>query len=205
MSNRKNRRARQPKARQQRPAQHGQEAADAASKMDAFIDRKIAEDKALCEEAKAKAEVAVLLRRLCRDCNVQHLRDRIAVKVVDSQWRADTLGWEETTPSQLGRLRNAVLRPVKEDNQWKEGLSEFLAQLDFKKWSKDTAKRDILRSNLNRLADPDSFWQAADIAPPEEPHFYWRTALTTLLLGALRAHSRERERERERANPGTEL
>ena len=210
MPRRKRRRARQqPKAPQQRPAQHGQKAVGVASKLDAVIDRKIAENKALHEEAKAKAEVAVLLRRLRRDCNVQHLRDWIAVKVVDSQWRADTLGWEETTPSQLGRLRNAVLRPVKEDNQWKEGLSEFLAQLDFEKWSKDTRKRDILRSNLNRLADPDSFWEAADIAPPKvaehERLFYWRTALTTLLLGALRAHSRERERERERVSPGAEL
>lgn len=206
MSKRKSRRARQQsKARQQGPARHGPKAAGTASKLDAVIDRKIAEHKALHEETKANAEVAVLLRRLCRDCNVQRLRDRIAVKVVDSQWRADTLGWEETTPSQLGRLRNAVLRPVKEDNQWKEGLSEFLAQLDFEKWSKNTRKRAILRYKLDQLADPDSFWKAADIARPKgaehETLFYWRAALTTLLLGALRAHARERER----ANPGAEL
>ena len=223
MPKRKNRRARQQsKAPQQGRAQRGQKAVGAAS----LFDRKPAEsrekveqankskalletglEKKEVEKAQAEAEQPELLQRLRRDYNLRHLRDQIAVKVVDSQWRADTLGWEETTPSQLGRLRNAVLRPVKEDNQWKEGLSEFLAQLDFEKWSKDTGKRDILRSNLNRLADPDSFWQAAGITPPEtppevEPHFYWRAALTTLLLGALRAHSRERERER--ANPGAD-
>ena len=202
MSKRKSRRARRKsKAPRQRPAQRGQKAAGEASKLDAVIDRKIAEDKALHEEAKAKAEVALLLRRLCRDCNVQHLRDQIAVKVVQEDWRKKVLGWNEETPSQLGRLRNAVLRPVIKDQDWQEQFKAFIETLDSEKWS--TASTD----NLNRLAEPKSFWQAAaGIAPPEppevEPHFYWRAALTTLLLGALRAHSRERERER--ANPGAE-
>lgn len=137
-----------------------------------------------------------------RDYNVQHLRDQIAVKVAQKDWRETVLGWKEETPSQLGRLRNAVLRPVIKDQDWQKQFKAFIATLDAEKWS--TASTD----NLNRLAEPKSFWQAADIAPPEvEPHVYWRAALTTLLLGALRAHSRERERERERerANPGAEL
>lgn len=126
MSKRKSRRARQQsKARQQRPARHGPKAASAASKLDAVIDRKIAENKALHEEAKAKAEVAVLLRRLCRDCNVQRLRDRIAVKVVQKDWREKVLGWKEETPSQLGRLRNAVLRPVIKDQDWQKQFKTF--------------------------------------------------------------------------------
>ena len=199
MSKKKSRRARkQSKARQQRPARHRQKAADVASKLDAVIDRKIAEDKARREEAKAKAEVAVLLQRLRRDYNVRDLRDQIAVKVVQKDWREKVLGWKEETPSQLGRLRNAVLRPVIKDQDWQKQFKTFIETLDPEKWS--TASAD----NLHRLAEPESFWQAADIAPPEvEPHFYWRTALSTLLLGALRAHSRERERER--ANPGAEL
>ena len=183
-------------ARQQKPAQPRQRrAVDAASNPDAAtIDRKVAE----YEEAKANAEVDALLRRLCRDFNVQRLRDQIAVKVVQKDWRETVLGWKEETPSQLGRLRNAVLRPVTKDQDWQKQFKAFIETLDSEKWS--TASTD----KLNRLAEPDSFWQAADIAPPEvEPHFYWRAALTTLLLGALRAHSRERERER--ANPGAEL
>ena len=200
MSKRKSRRARkQAKARQQRPAQHAQKAVDVASKQDAVIDRKIAKDKALHEEAKANAEVAVLLQRLCRDCNVQHLRDQIAVKVVQKDWRATVLGWREETPSQLGRLRNAVLRPVIKDQDWQKQFKAFIETLDPEKWAAASTDK------LNQLAEPDSFWQAADIALPKgaehETLFYWRRALTTLLLGALRAHSRERER----ANPGAEL
>lgn len=192
-------------ARQQKPAQPRQRrAVDAASNPDAAtIDRKFAEyeeakakEIAEYEEAKANAEVDALLRRLCRDFNVQRLRDQIAVKVVQKDWREKVLGWKEETPSQLGRLRNAVLRPVTKDQDWQKQFKAFIETLDSEKWS--TASTD----KLNRLAEPDSFWQAADIAPPEvEPHFYWRAALTTLLLGALRAHSRERER----ANPGAEL
>ena len=212
MSNKKSRRARQQsKARQQRPAQRGQKAAGAASKLDAVIDRKLAEssekieqankstalrEKKEVEKAKAEAEQPELLQRLRRDYNVQHLRDQIAVKVVHKGWREKFLGWKEETPSQLGRLRNAVLRPVVKGQDWQKQFKAFIETLDPEKWS--AASTD----NLNRLAEPDSFWQAADIAPPEvEPHFYWRAALTTLLLGALRAHSRERER----ANPGAEL
>ena len=208
MSKRKSRRARQqPKARQQRPAQHGQKAAGVASS----FDRKLAESREKVEQAnKSKAlleakeieEAAVgseepeLLQRLRRDYNVQHLRDQIAVKVVQKDWREKVLGWKEETPSQLGRLRNAVLRPVIKDQDWQKQFKTFIATLDPEKWS--TASTD----NLNRLAEPKSFWQAAGIAPPEvEPHFYWREALTTLLLGALRAHSRERER----ANLGADL
>ena len=201
MSKKKSRRARQkPKSPQQQPTRHRQKAVDEASKLDAVIDRKIPENKALREEAKAKEEVAVLLRRLRRDYNVQDLRDQIAVKVVRKDWREKVLGWKEETPSQLGRLRNAVLRPVTKDQDWQKQFKTFIATLDSEKWS--TASTD----NLNRLAEPKNFWQAAGIAPPEvEPHVYWRAALATLLLGALRAHSRERKRERERANPGTEL
>ena len=186
-----------------------------ASKLDAVIDRKIAEsrekvaqankskalletglEKKEVEKAKAEAEQPELLQRLRRDYNVQHLRDQIAVKVVQKDWREKVLGWKEETPSQLGRLRNAVLRPVIKDQDWQKQFKTFIETLDPEKWS--TAST----GNLNRLAEPDSFWQAADIAPPEvEPRFYWRAALTTLLLGALRAHSRERER----ANPGADL
>lgn len=218
MSKRKSRRARQqPKAPRQRPARHGQKAAGVASKLDAVIDRKLAEsrekveqankstawletglEKKEVEQAKAQAEQPELLQRLRRDYNVQHLRDQIAVKVVHKDWRGKVLGWEEETPSQLGRLRNAVLRPVIKDQDWQKQFKTFIETLDPEKWS--TASTD----KLNRLAEPDSFWQAVDITPPEvEPHFYWRTALTTLLLGALRAHSRERERER--VNPGADL
>ena len=203
MSKRKSRRARkQSKARQQRPARHGQKAVGEVSNLDAILDQKIAAQKALHEKAKAKAEVAVLLQRLRRDYNVRDLRDQIAVKVVQKDWREKVLGWKEETPSQLGRLRNAVLRPVIKDQDWQKQFKTFIETLDPEKWS--TASTD----NLNRLADPDSFWEAAGITRPEiEPHFYWRAALTTLLLGALRAHSRERERERERerANPGADL
>ena len=216
MSKRKSRRARQKsKARRQRPVQHGQKAAGVASP----FDRKLAEsrekvqqankskalldtglEKEEVEKAKAEAEQPELLQRLRRDYNVRHLRDQIAVKVVQKNWREKVLGWEEETPSQLGRLRNAVLRPVIKDQDWQKQFKTFIETLDPEKWS--TASTD----KLNRLAEPKSFWQAAGIAPPEiEPHVYWRAALTTLLLGALRAHSRERERERERANPGTEL
>lgn len=216
MSKRKSRRARQqPKSRQQRPAQHGQKAAGVASP----FDRKLAEsrekvqqankskalletvlEKKELEKAKAEAEQPELLQRLRRDYNVQHLRDQIAVKVVRKDWREKVLGWKEETPSQLGRLRNAVLRPVIKDQDWQKQFKTFIETLDPEKWS--TASTD----KLNRLAEHKSFWQAAGIAPPEvEPHVYWRAALTTLLLGALRAHSRERERERERANPGAEL
>ena len=212
MSKRKNRRARQqPKARQQRPAQRGQKAVGVASP----FERKLAEsmekveqankskasletalEKKEVEKAKAQAEQPELLQRLCRDYNVRHLRDQIAVKVVHKGWRENVLGWKEETPSQLGRLRNAVLRPVIKDQDWQKQFKAFIETLDPEKWS--TASTD----NLNRLAEPKSFWQAADIAPPEvEPHVYWRAALTTLLLGALRAHSREREQ----ANPGAEL
>ena len=178
MSKRKSRRARQkPEARQQRPARHGQKAAGAAS---------------------AEAEQPELLQRLRRDYNVQHLRDQIAVKVVRKDWRENVLGWKEETPSQLGRLRNAVLRPVIKDRDWQKQFKAFIETLDPEKWSTASTGK------LNRLAEPDSFWQAAGIAPPEvEPDFYWRAALTTLLLGALRAHSRERERER--ANSGADL
>lgn len=214
MSKRKSRRARQQsKARQQRSAQHGQKAAGAASP----FDRKLAEsrekveqankskalletglEKKEVEKAQAEAEPPELLQRLRRDYNVQHLRDQIAVKVVQKDWREKVLGWKEETPSQLGRLRNAVLRPVIKDQDWQKQFKTFIETLDSEKWA--AASTD----NLNRLAEPKSFWQAADIAPPEvEPHFYWRAALTTLLLGALRAHSRERERER--ANPGDDL
>ena len=214
MSKRKSRRARQqPKARQQRPAQHGQKAAGVAS----LFDRKLAEssekieqankskalletglEKKEVEKAKAEAEQPELLQRLRRDYNVQHLRDQIAVQVVQKDWRENVLGWKEETPSQLGRLRNAVLRPVIKDRDWQKQFKAFIETLDSEKWS--TASKD----NLNRLAEPKSFWQVAGIAPPEvEPHFYWRAALTTLLLGALRAHSRERERER--ANSGADL
>lgn len=216
MSKRKSRRARQqPKSRQQRPARHGQKAAGVASP----FDRKLAEsrekvqqankstalldtglEKKEVEKAKAEAEQPELLQRLRRDYNVQHLRDQIAVKVVRKDWREKVLGWKEETPSQLGRLRNAVLRPVIKDQDWQKQFKTFIETLDPEKWS--TASTD----KLNRLAEHKSFWQAAGIAPPEvEPHVYWRAALTTLLLGALRAHSRERERERERANPGAEL
>ena len=212
MSKRKSRRARQqPKARQQRPARDGQKAVGVASP----FDRKLAEsrekveqankskalletglEKEEVEKAKAEAEQPELLQRLRRDYNVQHLRDQIAVKVVQKDWREKVLGWKEETPSQLGRLRNAVLRPLIKDQDWQKQFKTFIETLDPEKWS--TASTD----NLNRLAEPKSFWQAADIAPPEvEPHFYWRAALTTLLLGALRAHSRERERP----NPGAEL
>ena len=216
MSKRKSRRARQqPKARQQRPAQHGQKAVGVASP----FDRKLAEsrekveqankskalfetgrEKKEVEKAKAEAEQPELLQRLRRDYNVRHLRDQIAVKVVQKDWREKVLGWKEETPSQLGRLRNAVLRPVIKDQDWQKQFKTFIETLDPEKWS--TASTD----NLNRLAEPKNFWQAADIAPPAvEPHVYWRAALTTLLLGALRAHSREREREREPANPGADL
>ena len=218
MSKRKSRRTRQQsKVRQQRPAQRGQKAAGTASAVDAVLGRKSAEsrksaeqankskalletglEKEEVEKAQAEAEPPELLQRLRRDYNVQHLRDQIAVKVVQKDWREKVLGWKEETPSQLGRLRNAVLRPVIKDQDWQKQFKTFIETLDPEKWS--TASTD----NLNRLAEPKSFWQAADIAPPEvEPHFYWRAALTTLLLGALRAHSRERERER--ANPGAEL
>ena len=214
MSKRKNRRARQQsKAPQQRPARHGQKAAGTAS----LFDRKLAEsrgkveqankstalletglEKKEVEKATAQAEQPELLQRLRRDYNVQHLRDQIAVKVVQKGWREEVLGWQEQTPSQLGRLRNAVLRPVIKDQDWQKQFKTFIETLDPEKWAAASTDK------LNRLAEPDSFWQAADIAPPEvEPHFYWRVALTTLLLGALRAHSRERERER--ANPGAEL
>ena len=217
MSKRKSRRARKKfKAPRQRPAQRGQKAAGEVSNLNAILDQKIAEQKARHEEAKAKAEVAVLYR----DYNVRDLRDQIAVKVVQKDWREKVLGWKEETPSQLGRLRNAVLRPVIKDQDWQKQFKTFIETLDPEKWS--TASTD----NLNRLADPDSFWEAAGITCPEvepyfladpdsfweaagitrpeiEPHFYWRATLTTLLLGALRAHSRERERER--ANPGAEL
>ena len=214
MSKRKSRRARRKFQASQR-AHHGQKAVGEASAVDAVLDRKSAEsrksaeqankskalletglEKKEVEKAKAEAEPPELLQRLRRDYNVQHLRDQIAVKVVQKDWREKVLGWKEETPSQLGRLRNAVLRPVVKDQDWQKQFKAFIATLDSEKWS--TASTD----NLNRLAEPKSFWQAADIAPPEvEPHFYWRAALTTLLLGALRAHSRERER----ANHGTEL
>ena len=215
MPKRKSRRARQqPKARQQRPARHGQKAAGVAS----LLDRRLAEsrekveqankstallatglEKKEVEKAKAEAEQPELLQRLRRDYNVQHLRDQIAVKVVQKDWREKVLGWKKETPSQLGLLRNAVLRPVIKDQDWQKQFKTFIETLDPEKWS--TAST----ANLKRLADLDSFWQAADIAPPEvEPHFYWRAALTTLLLGALRAHSREREGERERVNPGAD-
>ena len=214
MSKRKSRRTRQQsKARQQQHARPRQEAAGVASP----FDRKLAEsrekveqankstalletglEKKEVEQAKAEAEQPELLQRLRRDYNVQHLRDQIAVKVVQKDWREEVLGWQEETPSQLGRLRNAVLRPVIKGQDWQKQFKMFIETLDPEKWS--TASTD----KLHRLADPDSFWQAADIAPPKvEPHFYWRAALTTLLLGALRAHSREREPER--ANPGAEL
>ena len=216
MSKRKSRRARKKfKAPRQRPAQRGQKAVGEASAVDAVLDRKSAESRKSAEQAnKSKAlpeekeiekaevvpEETELLQRLRRDYNVQHLRDQIAVKVVQKDWREKVLGWTEETPSQLGRLRNAVLRPVIKDQDWQKQFKTFIETLDPEKWS--TASTD----KLNRLAEHKSFWQAAGIAPPEvEPHVYWRAALTTLLLGALRAHSRERERERERANPGTEL
>ena len=218
MSKRKSRRARQQsKAPRQRPAQRGQKAAGEAS----LLDRRLAasrekveqanKSKALletglqkeeAEKAKAESEQPELLQRLRRDYNAQDLRDQIAVKVVQQGWRETVLGWKEETPSQLGRLRNAVLRPAIKDQDWQKQFKTFIETLDSEKWS--TASKD----KLNRLAEPKSFWQAADIAPPEvEPHVYWRAALTTLLLGALRAHSRERERERERerANPGADL
>lgn len=216
MSKRKSRRARQqPKARPQGPARHGQKAAGVASP----FDRKLAEsrekveqankskalletglEKKEVEKAKAEAEQPELLQRLRRDYNVRHLRDQIAVKVVQKDWREKVLGWKEETPSQLGRLRNAVLRPLIKDQDWQKQFKTFIETLDPEKWS--TASTD----NLNRLAEPKSFWQAAVITPPAvEPHVYWRAALTTLLLGALRAHSRERERERERVNPGADL
>ena len=161
------------------------------------------------EKAQAEAEQPELLQRLRRDYNVQHLRDQIAAQVVQEDWRKKVLGWKEETPSQLGRLRNAVLRPVIKDQDWQKQFKTFIETLDPEKWA--AASTD----NLNRLAEPDRFWQAADIEPPEvEPHFYWRAALTTLLLGALRAHSRERkwerererkwERERERVGPGAD-
>ena len=212
MSKRKSRRARQQsKAPQQGRAQHGQKAVGAAS----LFDRKLAEsrekveqankskalletglEKKEVEKAQAEAEQPELLQRLRRDYNLRHLRDQIAVKVVQKDWREKVLGWKEETPSQLGRLRHAVLRPVIKDQDWQKQFKTFIETLDSEKWA--AASTD----NLNRLAEPDSFWQAADIAPPEvEPHFYWRAALTTLLLGALRAHSRERER----ANPGADL
>ena len=215
MSKRKSRRARQqPKARQQRPARHGQKAVGVASP----FDRKLAEsrekveqankskallatgrEKKEVEKAKAEAEQPELLQCLRRDYNVQHLRDQIAVKIVQKDWREKVLGWKEETPSQLGRLRNAVLRPLIKDQDWQKQFKTFIETLDPEKWS--TASTD----NLNRLAEPKSFWQAADIAPPKvaehETLFYWRRALTTLLLGALCAHSRERER----ANPGADL
>lgn len=217
MSKGKSRRARQqPKDRQQGPAQRGQKAVGTASP----FDRKLAEsrekveqankstalletglEKKEVEQAQAQAEQPELLQRLRRDYNVQHLRDQIAVKVVRKDWREQVLGWQEETPSQLGRLRHAVLRPVIKDHDWQKQFKTFIETLDPEKWS--TASTD----NLNRLAEPDSFWEAAGITSPEgaapERLFYWRAALTTLLLGALRAHSRERERER--ANPGAEL
>ena len=215
MSKRKSRRARQKSKAPQR-AQHGQKAAGEASAVGAALDRKIAGSREIAEQANkskallktglekeevekatAEAEQPELLQCLCRDYNVQHLRDQIAVKVVQKDWRKKVLGWKEETPSQLGRLRNAVLRPVINDQDWQEQFKVFIETLDPEKWT--TASTN----NLKRLADPDSFWKAADIAPPEvEPHVYWRAALTTLLLGALRAHSRERERER--ANPGAD-
>lgn len=214
MSKRKSRRARRKFQASQR-AHHGQKAVGEVSAVDAVLDRKSAEsrksaeqankskalletglEKKEVEKAKAEAEQPELLQHLRRDYNVQHLRDQIAVKVVQKGWREKVLGWKEETPSQLGRLRNAVLRPVVKDQDWQKQFKAFIATLDSEKWS--TASKD----NLNRLAESKSFWQAADIAPPEvEPHVYWRAALTTLLLGALRAHSRERER----ANPGAEL
>ena len=114
---------------------------------------------------------------------------------MQKDWREKVLGWKEETPSQLGRLRNAVLKPMIKDQDWQKQFKAFIKTLDPEKWA--------CTDNLNRLAEPDSFWQAADIAPPEGVEdarlFYWRTALTTLLLGALRAHSRER------VNPGADL
>ena len=214
MSKRKSRRARQQsKAPRQGPAQRGQKTAGEAS----LLDRRLAASREKVEQAnkskvlletglekeevekvQAEAEQSELLQRLRRDYNVQHLRDQIAEKVVQKDWREKVLGWKEETPSQLGRLRNAVLRPVIKDQDWQKQFKAFIETLDPEKWA--AASTD----NLNRLAEPKKFWQAADIAPLEvEPHFYWRAALTTLLLGALRAHSRERERER--ANPGAEL
>ena len=209
MARGKKRRARQKSKAPQR-AQHGQKAAGEASAVGAALDRKIAGSREIAEQAnKSKAlpeEKAVekagveseepeLLQRLRRDYNVQHLRDQIAVKVVQKDWRKKVLGWNEETPSQLGRLRNAVLRPVTNNQDWQEQFKTFIETLDLEKWTPASTDK------LKQLAEPDSFWQAADIAPPEvEPHFYWRTALSTLLLGALRAHSRERER----ANPGAD-
>ena len=215
MAKRKSRRARQQsKAPRQGPAQRGQKTAGEAS----LLDRRLAASREKVEQAnkskvlletglekeevekvQAEAEQSELLQRLRRDYNVRHLRDQIAVKVVQKDWREKVLGWQEETPSQLGRLRHAVLRPVIKDQDWQKQFKTFIETLDPEKWS--TASTD----NLNRLAEPKSFWQAADIAPPEvEPHVYWRAALTTLLLGALRAHSREREGERERVNPGAD-
>ena len=145
-----------------------------------------------------EAEALELLQRLRRDCNVQRLRDQIAEKVEDKEWRKRVLDWTEKkpSPSQLGRLRNAVLRPLRKDQEWKTAFKEFLETLDPEKWA--AAETD----KLNQLAEPDRFWEASEIKPPKSPEegteqngerlFYWRTALTTLLLGSLRAHSRER-------------
>lgn len=175
--------------------------------MGAALDRKITGSREIAEQAnKSKAlpeekevekvksgaeQPESLLRCLCRDYNLQYLRDQIAVKIVNSQWRADTLGWNKQTPSQLGRLRNAVLRPETKDQDWQEQFKAFIETLDPERWA---ASKD----KLKQLAEPESFWKAADIKLPaeikHEPLFYWRRALTTLLLGALRAHSRERER-----------
>ena len=220
MAKRKSRRARQQsKAPRQGPARHGPKTAGEAS----LLDRRLAASREKVEQAnkskvlletglekeevekvQAEAEQSELLQRLRRDYNVQHLRDQIAVKVVHKDWREKVLGWKEQTPSQLGRLRHAVLRPVIKDQDWQKQFKAFIATLDSEKWA--AASTD----NLNRLAEPDRFWKALEdegIKPSEEvaPErlFYWRAALTTLLLGALRAHSRERERER--ANPGAEL
>ena len=214
MARGKKRRARQkPKASQR--AQHGQKAAGEAPAVGAALDRKIAGSREIAEQANKskalpekkeveKAEVesegSELLQCLRRDYNVQHLRDQIAAQVVREDWREEVLGWKEETPSQLGRLRNAVLRPEIKPQDWQKQFKAFIETLDPEKWAEASTKK------LKKLAEPDSFWQAADIAPPEgaapERLFYWRTALSTLLLGALRAHSRERERER--ANPGAD-
>ena len=220
MSKRKSRRARQKSKAPQR-VQHGQKAAGEASAVGAALDRKIAgsreiaeqanKSKALPEEkavekAEVESEEPELLQCLRRDYNVQHLRDQIAVTVVREDWRKKVLGWNEETPSQLGRLRNAVLRPVTKNQDWQEQFKAFVETLDPEKWTPASTDK------LKQLAEPERFWKALehegikpskDVAP--ERLFYWRAALTTLLLGALRAHSREPERERERANPGAEL
>lgn len=195
----KRRRARQKSKAPQR-AQHGQKAAIAEQ---ANKSKALPEEKAV-EKAEVESEEPELLQRLRRDYNVQHLRDQIAVKLVQEDWRKKVLGWNEQTPSQLGRLRNAVLRPVTKNRDWQEQFKAFIETLDPEKWATASDK-------LKQLAEPERFWEALEhegIKPSkdvaQERLFYWRTALSTLLLGALRAHSREREREREQAKLGAD-